>query len=231
VDGEGVTMLNFFGSSKKKPGPLKVREMLPATHAFVTYTARGNGPQGRVCFEGASLKTFRTTIVSGMVPGQSGVFTYANANGKFTFAARLVSLGNDQAVFKMPETVTALERLPSQERRAEPRIETSVIAEWRFKPAGRILAPWSKVVVSELSRTSASMMVERDFKPQEAIEIRAVLGGDEAVVLEATAVRSEPAGAKFKVSILFNHLDEESSHVITRFVNRRMTELRSRGLA
>jgi hypothetical protein len=75
------------------------------------------------------------------------------------------------------------------------------------------------------------MMVERDFKPQEAIEIRAVLGGDEAVVLEATAVRSEPAGAKFKVSILFNHLDEESSHVITRFVNRRMTELRSRGLA
>ena len=222
-------MLNFFGT-KKKPAALKLRDMLPATHSFVTYAVRGTGPQGRVCFEGASLKTFRTTLISGMVAGQSGVFTYTNPAGEFTFVARLVSLGDDRAVFTLPDTITALARVPSQERRVEPRIDTTVVAEWRFKPVGRILAPWSKVLVSDFSRTSATMTAERDFKPQEAIEIRVALGDKEPIVLDAATVRSEPVGPKFKVSIAFKHVDDESSHVITRFVNRRMTELRSRGL-
>jgi hypothetical protein len=116
------------------------------------------------------------------------------------------------------------------ERRAEPRVDTSVSAEWRFKPVGKIASPWSKVVVNDLSRTSATMTCDRTLKPQEAIEIRTTLDGKNPIVLDTVIVRCDPAGPKFKVGLAFRHVDEESSHVITRFINKRMTELRGRGL-
>jgi c-di-GMP-binding flagellar brake protein YcgR len=116
------------------------------------------------------------------------------------------------------------------ERRAEARVDTSVGAEWRFKPVGKIASPWAKVVMNDLSRTSATMTCERELKPQEAIEIRTLLDGKAPIVLDTVIVRCEKAGPKFKVGMTFKHVDEESSHVITRFINKRMTELRSRGL-
>jgi c-di-GMP-binding flagellar brake protein YcgR len=116
------------------------------------------------------------------------------------------------------------------ERRAEPRVDTSVSAEWRFKPVGKIASPWSKVVVNDLSRTSATMTCDRALKPQETIDLRTTLDGKNLIVLDTVIVRCDPAGSKFKVGMAFRHVDEESSHVITRFINKRMTELRGRGL-
>ena len=116
------------------------------------------------------------------------------------------------------------------ERRTEARVDTTVDAEWRFKPVGKIASSWTKVVMMDLSRTSAAMTCDRAFKPQEAIEIRTILDGKNPIVLNATIVRCDAAGSKFRVVIAFQHVDEESSHVITRFINKRMTELRGRGL-
>ncbi len=116
------------------------------------------------------------------------------------------------------------------ERRAEARVDTSVDAEWRFKPVGKIASAWAKVFMNDLSRTSATMTCDRALKPQEAIEIRTLLDGQSPIILDTVIVRCEPAGSKFKVSMAFKHVDEESSHVITRFINKRMVELRSRGL-
>lgn len=116
------------------------------------------------------------------------------------------------------------------ERRAEARVDTSVSAEWRFKPVGKIASAWSNVVMNDLSRTGATMTCDRVLKPQEAIEIRTSLDGKTPVVFNTVIVRCEPAGPKFKVGMMFRHVDEESSHVITRFINKRMTELRGRGL-
>ena len=223
-------MLNFFGG-QKKPSGSKLRGMLPQTHAFVNFTVRGNGPQGKICFEGASLKTFRTTKIAGMTPGQDGVFTYDNPSGKFSFTARLVSVADDQAVFNLPEDIKTLSRTAAADRRVEARVDTTVNAEWRYKPVGKIATNWSKVTISDLSRTSASMTAEREFKPQDHVEIRMVLEGTCAITIDASPVRSEKTGSKFRVSLTFKHASEESSHAITRFVNKRMTELRSRGLS
>ena len=222
-------MLNVFGN-KKKPGASRLRDKLPMMHAFVTFVVRGGGLEGRVCFEGASLKTFRTTKLAGMVPGQSGVFSYANPLGKFTFAARLLSVTDDQAVFNLPDDVKMLARAAEPERRAEPRADTTVSAEWRFKPVGKIIGAWSKAVMSDLSRTSANIAADRALRPNDAIEIRVTLEATKPFTVDAVVVRSEPAGVKHKIGLTFNHVDEESSHVITRFVNRRMTALRQRGL-
>jgi hypothetical protein len=204
--------------------------MLPATHSFVTFVVRGGGPEGRICFEGASLKTFRTTKIAGMAPGQSGVFTYTNAIGKFTFAARVLSVTDDQAVFNLPDDIKTIARTAGPERRAEPRVDTTISAEWRFKPVGKIVGTWTKVTISDLSRTSANMTAERDFKVNDVIEVRITLDAGQTIVVDAATVRSEKAGIKFKVGLALRHVDEESSHVVTRFVNKRMTELRSRGL-
>ena len=222
-------MLNVFGY-KKKPNASRLRDKLPMMHAFVTFVVRGGGLDGRVCFEGASLKTFRTTKVAGMVPGQSGVFTYTNPLGKFTFAARLLSVTDEQAVFNLPDEVKQLSRSSEVERRAEARIDTTVSAEWRFKPVGKIVGAWSRVVVSDLSRMSATMAADRLLRTNDAIEVRLTLEGSKPIVVDAIVIRSEASGVKHNVALNFNHVDEESSHVITRFVNRRMTALRQRGL-
>jgi hypothetical protein len=116
------------------------------------------------------------------------------------------------------------------ERRAEARVDTSVSAEWRFKPVGKIASSWAPVVMNDLSRTGATMTCDRVLKPQEAIEIRTMFDGKTPVVLNTVIVRCDPVGSKFKVGVMFRHVDEESSHVITRFINKRMTELRGRGL-
>ena len=115
-------------------------------------------------------------------------------------------------------------------RSTELRVDTSVGAEWRFKPVGKIASPWSRVVVNELSRSNAIMTTDRALKLQDAIEIRAVLDGQHPSTFDAAVVRCDQTGAKFKVALAFKHVDEEHSHVITRFLNKRMTELRSRGL-
>jgi hypothetical protein len=222
-------MLNFFGS-KTKPNTAKLRDMLPATHSFVTFVVRGGGPQGRICFEGASLKTFRTTRVAGMAPGQSIVFTYTNPIGKFSSTARLLSLADDQAVFNLPDEIKTVARTAAPERRAEPRVDTTVAAEWRFKPVGKIVSPWSKATISDLSRTSAYMTSDREFKANDGIEVRMTLDAGQSITVNAVIARSEKSGAKYKIGLAFQHVDEESSHVVTRFVNKRMTELRSRGL-
>ena len=221
-------MLNVFGNKKKSPN---LRDMLPATHSFVTFVVRGNGPQGRVCFEDASIKTFRTTKLAGMIAGQVGVFTYENGIGKFTFAARLASLSDGQAVFAMPDDIKTLSRTNEKERRVEPRIDTTVNAEWRFKPVGKLVSNWTKVIVSDLSRNSANMTADRDLKPNELIEVRMTLEGKVPIVIEAGVVRGERSGPKYRIALAFKHVDVESSHVITRFINKRMTELRSRGLS
>jgi c-di-GMP-binding flagellar brake protein YcgR len=132
--------------------------------------------------------------------------------------------------FGTPTKKKFVSSVRTAERRAEARVDTSVTAEWRFKPVGKIAAPWAKVVVNDLSRTSATMTCDRALKPQEAIEIRTLLDGKNPIVLDTVIVRCDPAGSKFKVGMSFRHVDEESSHVITRFINKRMTELRSRGL-
>ena len=222
-------MLNFFGN-KAKPSTAKLRDMLPATHSFVTFVVRGGGPEGRICFEGASLKTFRTTRLAGMVPGQSGVFTYTNPIGKFTFIARLLSMADDQAVFNLPDDIKTVARIAGPDRRSEPRVDTTVAAEWRFKPVGKIVTNWSKATISDLSRISANMTSEREFKSNDVIEVRMTLDAGQSITLAASIVRSEKSGAKNKVGLAFKHVDEESSHVVTRFVNKRMTELRARGL-
>jgi hypothetical protein len=222
-------MLNVFGN-KKKPNTSRLRDKLPMTHAFVNFVVRGNGPEGRICFEGSSLKTFRTTKLTGMIPGQSGVFTYTNPLGKFTFAARLLSVTEEQAVFNLPDDVKMIARSSEPERRGEPRSDTTVSAEWRFKPVGKIVGAWSRAVISDLSRTSANMAADRALRPNDAIEVRVTLEATKPFTVDAVVVRSEAAGIKHKVGLTFNHIDEESSHVITRFVNRRMTELRQRGL-
>ena len=222
-------MLHLFGS-KQAPHPSKLRDLLPATHSFVTFVVRG-GPEGRVCFEDASVKTFRTTKIAGMTPGQTGVFTYTNAHGKFTFSARLVSLTDDQAIFDLPLEVKTLARLAGPERRAEARVETTVPAEWRFKPVGRIVGAWSKATVSDLSRVSANMTADREFKANDVIEVRMTLDAGQSITVDAAILRSEKAGTKYKVVFALKHVDEESSHVVTRFINKRMTELRARGLS
>ena len=106
-----------------------------------------------------------------------------------------------------------------------------VDGEWRFKPAGKLASPWAKTVVSDLSRTSANMMAERELKAGDVVEVRMILEGTQPVTIDAAIVRSEKAGAKFKTALALRHVNEEASHVITRFVNKRMTELRGRGLA
>jgi len=117
------------------------------------------------------------------------------------------------------------------DRRAEARLDVTIDGEWRFKPVGKIVASWSKVVISDLSRVGAGMTTDREFKLHDVVEVRMTFDAAQVVTVDASITRCEKAAGKFKIGLTFRHPDEESSHIITRFVNKRMTELRGRGLA
>lgn len=107
----------------------------------------------------------------------------------------------------------------------------TVDGEWRFKPVGKIASPWSKVTIGDLSRVSANMTADRDFKPQAVIELRMMLEAGHPLTVDATIVRAEKTGTKYKVALAFQHVNDESAHLVTRFVNKHLTEQRVRGLA
>src|ERR1700761_9159774 len=94
---------------KKASSAKQLREMLPALHSFVDVAVR-NGPKGSVCFENAGVKTFVTSVLPGMSPGQVASFNYANAGGKYRFNAAVKAVDAKQATFEVPGKIETVQK-------------------------------------------------------------------------------------------------------------------------
>jgi hypothetical protein len=227
-----VALFGFLGL-KKAPSAKQLRDMLPSLHSFVDVAVK-NGPKGSVCFENAGLKTFVTSALPGMAPGQSANFLYANATGRYRFTATIAAVADKQATFALPDRIETVQKFSGARQRTTVRVDTTVSAQWRYAPVGKIQSEWHKGVVSELSRTGCSLTTDTAIKAGNTLELKLpLLAGGEMLVVRAEALRVSQieTSKKSNIGLKYVGMNAETDRAILDYINRRQTALRSRGLA
>lgn len=226
--------MGFLGMFGIKPAPSskQLREMLPSLHSFVDVAVR-NGPKGSVCFENAGTKTFTTSVLPGMSPGQQASFNYSNTGGKYRFSASIKSVDDKQATFDMPGKIETVQTFGGSRKRTTVRIDTTVTIQWRYSSTGKIESEWQKGVLSDISRTGSSLATDRVIKTGNIIELKIPLAQDGVPTLvraDARRVDKIENTSKYNVGLAFHPLKAEAERAIIEFINRRQVDLRNRGL-
>jgi c-di-GMP-binding flagellar brake protein YcgR len=223
--------LSFFGI-KKAPSGKQMREMLPSLHSFVDVTVR-NGPKGSVCFENSGAKTFVTSVLPGMSPGQQASFNYSNTGGKYRFNAAVKAVDAKQATFELPGKIETVQRFGGSKKRTTVRIDTTVTVQWRYSSTGKIESEWQKGVLSDISRTGSSLSTDKVIKIGNMLELKIPLAADGppvAVKADARRVDKIEGTAKYNVGLSFHPLKPDAERAVIDFINRRQVDLRNRGL-
>ena len=226
-------MLRMLGF-RPKPIPPQLKLKLPAVNSFIDVVMIGHGPRGSVCVEALSERSLVVRALDGMRVGGTGVFSYANAAGRFRFSSKCVAVRGATAVFALPERVEALEVFTEAKQRAAVRLDATVPAQWRFAPAGRGSGDYVRGSLTDLSRSGASLIVDREMKDGTYVETRfAVSTAASPLVLLGEVMRCSPIESSKKVSLglRFNGVKPEEDRAIMEFINKRQAERRNRGLA
>jgi hypothetical protein len=227
-----VGFLGLFGI-KKAPSGKQLREMLPSLHSFVDVAVR-NGPKGSVCFENSGVKTFVTSVLPGMSPGQQVSFNYSNSAGKYRFSAAVRAVDEKQATFDLPGMIETVQRFGGSAKRTNVRIDTTVTIQWRYGAAGKIESEWQRGILSDISRTGSSLSTDKVIKTGNILELKIPLGGSDTppftVRADARRVDKIEGTSKYNVGLSFHPLKSDVDRAIIEFINRRQVDLRNRGL-
>ncbi|MBV8370898.1 MAG: PilZ domain-containing protein [Candidatus Eremiobacteraeota bacterium] len=226
-------MLRMLGFGPK-PIPPQLKMKLPQVNSFVDVVMIGHGPRGSICVEALSERSLVVGALSGMRVGGTGVFSYTNAAGRFRFSSKCVALRGATAVFALPERVETLQVFTEAKQRAAVRLDATVPAQWRFAPGGRGSGDWVRGSLTDISRSGASLIVDREVKKGSFVEARfAVSTAASPLVLLGEVMRNSPIESSKKISLglRFHGIKAEEDRAIMEFINKRQAERRSRGLA
>jgi c-di-GMP-binding flagellar brake protein YcgR len=206
--------------------------MLPSLHSFVDASVR-NGPKGSVCFENSGVKTFITSVLTGMSPGQQVSFNYQNTGGKYRFSTTVKAVDAKQAIFEIPGKIETVQKFGGSAKRSDVRIDTTVTVQWRYSSTGKIESEWQKGVLSDISRAGSSLATDKTIKVGNILELKIPLsssGNPVLVKADAKRVDKIEGTAKHNVGLAFHPLKPEAEKAVIDFINRRQVDLRSRGL-
>ncbi|HZO92318.1 MAG TPA: PilZ domain-containing protein [Candidatus Baltobacteraceae bacterium] len=220
-------MLRLFGP---RPVPLHLKSKLPQLNAFVDLTVAGGGPRGSVCVEAMDARAITVSALPGLRAGATGIFNYHNAAGTFRFSSKCVGL-HRTARFAIPAKI---ESVGGATQRSAVRIDATVQAQWRFAPNGKAMGEYVRSSLTDISRTGASLISERDLKTGTSLEVRfAISSGAAPLVVLGEVMRSAKleTAAKYSLGLRFHGVTPEQDRAIVEFINKRLAERRSRGLA
>ncbi len=206
---------------------------LPQLNSFVALAMTGSGPHGSVCIETLTDRTFTVVALPGTTTGGTGVFTYENAVGKFRFPSKCVAVRNGFATFAIPERIEALHVFAGEQRSAV-RFDATMTARWRFAPGGRGSGEFARASISDISRTGASLIVDREIRHGTYLETCfTVSPAAPPLVLLGEVMRSSGIESSKKISLglRFNAVRPEQDRAIMEFITKRQAERRHRGLA
>jgi hypothetical protein len=223
----------MLGFGPKQIAP-QLKLKLPALNSFVDVVMIGHGPRGSVCVEGLNERGLTITALPDMKVGGTGVFSYANASGRFRFSAKCAAVRGATAVFALPERVETLQVFTAAKQRAAVRLDATVPAQWRFAPGGKGSGDYVRGSLTDISRSGASLIVDREVKKGSFVEARfAVSTAATPLVLLGEVMRNSPIESSKKISLglRFHGIKAEEDRAIMEFINKRQAERRNRGLA
>ncbi len=219
---------------RPKDLPQQVRIKLPQLHAFVELAVLGGGPRGSVTFEALHEVSFTVQALPGMHAGQTGVFCYQNPAGKFRFSAKCNAVKGHHAVFKLPQRIETIQVFGGTQQRSAVRLDATLNAHWRFAHGGKGVGDFMRASITDISRTGASLIVDRELKRGTSVEVRfAVTSSPAPLALLAEVMRASKieASGKNSLGLRFQGIKAEEDRAIMEFINKRQAERRSRGLA
>jgi len=225
-------MLRMLGLGPR-PLSAQLKLKLPQVNGFVDLAMTGGGPRGSVCLESLGDRSFTVSELPGTKTGATGVFSYTNAVGRFRFSSKCIALRGG-AVFAIPERIETLQVFSGAQKRAAVRIDATVPAQWRFAPGGKGSGDYVRASLTDVSRSGASLIVDRDVKKGTYVETRfAVSTAVAPLVLLGEVMRSSAIETTKKVSLglRFHGIKPEEDRAIMEFINKRQAERRNRGLA
>ncbi|GAC1404452.1 MAG: hypothetical protein NVSMB64_07690 [Candidatus Velthaea sp.] len=213
-----------------------LRAKLPALDAFVDLAIlRGNS--GSVSVDALDAKSIETSMLPGLTVGAVAIFGYTNAAGKFRFAAKCIGINGSQAVFELPKTIETLQKLGSSgggQKRSSVRLDVTVPAQWRPAPGGKGDGEFIRASLTDISRTGASLISNRELSKGSQVELRLALNSASApMVLLGEVMRASKIerSGKNSLGLRFQGMSPADDREIMEFINKRQAERRSRGLA
>jgi PilZ domain len=226
-------MLRLFGLGPKPLSP-QLRLKLPEVSGWADVVMIGQGPRGAVCVESLNDRSFSIGALRDMRPGGIGVFSYDNATGRFRFSSRCLDVRGHSAVFAIPERIETLQVFSGAQKRAAVRLDATLPAQWRFAPNGRGSGEYARGSLVDLSRSGASLIIDREVKNGSLVETRfAVSTAATPLVLLAEVVRNSAIESSKRVSLglRFHGIQPDEDRAIMDYINKRQADRRHRGLA
>ncbi|HEV3155126.1 MAG TPA: PilZ domain-containing protein [Candidatus Baltobacteraceae bacterium] len=219
---------SLFGANAKKA--TVPEEKLPVLHSFVDVTVTGRQTRSVPVEEVGGRG-----IVVGDVLGRAGErasFVYETPMGRFRFGATIVAVRGNMTVFEAPARVEAI--AGGSQKRSSVRLDVLVVGSWRFAPGGNGVGEFVRGNIRDISRGGCALIMDRQCKVGQMLEVRLNLRpGLPPLTLLCEVMRTQqvPTSGKFSHGLRFHGLRAEEDHAILEFINNRLAELRSRGLA
>ena len=217
----------LLGGRSKKIDPQK----LPQLHSFVDITVMGRGLKS-VSVERVGAKEIAVAEILGRA-GENAVIVYQNELGRFRASARITGVKNGATRLELSEQIEAVAG-DGEQKRSSMRLDKLVQGYWRFAPSGTGVGEFMKGSVGDISSGGCALITSRQFKMNQMLEVKLYLRPDsEPLLVLGEVVRTAPipTSGKFSHGLRFQGVSSEGEHAIAEFINRKQTELRSRGLA
>ncbi len=218
---------SLFGGAKKVP-----QAKLPRLHSLVDVSVGGRPPTS-VSLDAIGTRSLTTTS-SGARIGEKAIFLYTNQFGRFRFSTVVTGCKDGQTHYHLPERVEPLDNNAGAQKRSSIRIDALVPGMWRQAPGGKGFGDYAKGNVRDISRGGCSLIVERLLPKGSLVEVKLQLkGAGEGVEILGEVMRQERIASSGKHShgLRFQGVTSGQDRAIMDFINRKQTDLRSRGLA
>jgi c-di-GMP-binding flagellar brake protein YcgR len=221
----------MFGIKPKTKGDPRAR--LPQPQTLVECQVM-HGATSSITVEAVGSKTITTTTMPGFAVGKTVILTYANAMGRFRFGAKVAGVRGEIATLAMPTKIDTLSLASGgAQKRASVRLDTTVPTTWRFAPNGKGYGESYRGSLSDVSRTGASLIADREARMHAMVELKMQLSSSSpALVLlgEVMRVGKIEQSGKSSHGLRFHGVTANDDKAIMDFINRRQADRRSRGL-
>ncbi|MDQ2681147.1 MAG: PilZ domain-containing protein [Candidatus Eremiobacteraeota bacterium] len=224
-----MNLRSLFGGGAKKA----VQSRLPQVHAFADVSIGGR-PLQSLSVDAVGPKTIATAAAAART-GEKAIFLYANQLGRFRFSTVVLGSNDGRTQFRMPERIEPMSAPANgAQKRSTVRMDALVAGMWRDAPGGKGFGQYAKGNIRDISRGGCSLIIDRLLRKGSMVEVKLVLStGDAALEVLGEVMREERIATSGKHShgLRFHGVNAAQDQEIISFINRKQTELRSRGLA
>lgn len=166
--------------------------------------------------------------------GEPATFVYATPAGRFRLQTKILAVKGSNTYFEAPKRVDMVGAAQNVQKRSSVRLDALVVGAWRFATNGKGTGEFLRATIGDISRGGCALTTDRPLRPGTTLEVKLTLReGKPPLILLAEVMRHHEirASGKHSHGLRFRGVRPEEDNAIVEFINRKQSELRSRGLA